>query len=158
MSIFNSKRTNVQKGRQINLKCQNRVLPVKRLLHPSIAWWPTVSSLLIIHHTGLRPSILTNHSAVFLSLPSNHSDDTCKASVNAFNSMSETGRFCPSSSESAGTLISTPASWSLAKRSTCFMPNAFLACVTRAPTRFRSPSASFLVFKRHRPHFYTNYI
>ena len=131
---------------------------VKRLIYPPLAWWSTVTSFLKIQHDSLRLLIFANHSTALFSLPSSHSDDTCKASVKAFNSMSETGRFCPSSSESAGTLISTPASWSLAKRSTCFMPNAFRACVTRAPTRFRSPSASFLVFKRHRPHFYTDYI
>ncbi len=42
--------------------------------------------------------------------------------------------------------MSTPAVWSFAKSSTCFIPWASLAFVTRAPMMFLSPSASFRVF------------
>ena len=81
------------------------------------------------------------------SRPISHSTDTSRISASAFNSMSDTGRFCPSSSDSAGTLISTPASCNFANNSTCFMSFASRACVTLAPIMLRFPSANFLVLK-----------
>ena len=78
--------------------------------------------------------------------PNNQSTETPKISARAFNSKSETGRFCPSSRESAGTLMSIPAVCNFARSSICFMPRFILAYVTRAPIIFRLPSANFLVF------------
>ena len=82
------------------------------------------------------------------SRPSSQSTETPKMSASAASSLSETGRFCPSNNDSAGILISIPATCSFASNSTCFMPILFLASVTRAPIMLRSPSSSFLVFRQ----------
>ena len=84
---------------------------------------------------------------LFLYLPSSQDTDTPKASERAQSSISDTGLFCPSKSDSAGTLISTPAVCSRARSSTCFIPRFMRASVTRAPTMFLSPKAKRLVFK-----------
>lgn len=65
--------------------------------------------------TGHKINIAVGVSAtridgVFYSLPSSQLTDTFRISASAFNSISDTGRFWPSSKDSAGTLISIPAS------------------------------------------------
>ena len=80
--------------------------------------------------------------------PSSQSTETPRISANAANSLSETGLFWPSSNDNAGILISMPETCSFASNSTCFIPILFLASVTRAPMRLRSPSASFRVFRK----------
>lgn len=84
---------------------------------------------------------------LFYSLPKSQSTETCKISASAFNSKSDTGRFCPSNRESAGILISIPAVCNFTRSSTCFIPRFFRASVTRAPIKFRSPSGSCRFFK-----------
>ena len=93
-----------------------------------------------------RSSLAISYSLFFSSRPSSQSADTCKIVASAFSSISETGRFCPSNSESAGVLKSTPESCNFASNSFCFIPSFFRASVTRAPTMLRSPNANFLVF------------
>ena len=53
---------------------------------------------------------ITRIDGVFYSLPSSQSTETFRISARAFNSISDTGRFWPSNKDSAGTLISIPAS------------------------------------------------
>lgn len=89
--------------------------------------------------------------SIHYSRPKSQFTDTSKILARAFNSISDTGRFCPSRRDKAGMLMSTPANCNLANRSTCFIFFAFRACVTRAPIRFRLPRASFLVFKASPP-------
>ena len=57
-----------------------------------------------------RCECVTRIDGVFYSLPSSQLTDTFRISASAFNSISDTGRFWPSSKDSAGTLISIPAS------------------------------------------------
>ena len=57
-----------------------------------------------------RCECVTYIDGVFYSLPSSQSTETFRISARAFNSISDTGRFWPSSKDSAGTLISIPAS------------------------------------------------
>ena len=93
-----------------------------------------------------RCECATYIDGVSYSLPSSQSTDTFRMSARTFNSISDTGRFWPSSKDSAGTLISIPASCNLASSSTCFIPCASRASVTRLPMMLRSPSSSFLSF------------
>ena len=88
----------------------------------------------------------TRIDGIFYSLPSSQSTDTFRMSARAFNSISDIGHLWPSNKDSAGTLISIPASCNLASSSTCFIPCASRASVTRLPMMLRSPSSSFLAF------------
>lgn len=88
----------------------------------------------------------TSPTRVNYSLPNNQSTETFNISANVLSSISDTGRFCPSSNDSAGTLISTPANCNLASSSTCFIPCALRASVTLAPIMFRLPNSNFLGF------------
>ena len=92
------------------------------------------------------------------SRPRSQSTETSKISAKAFNSKSVTGLFCPSSSDSAGVLISMPSVCSFASSSFCFIPLARRASVTRCPTMFRSPNSSFLVFTLIAPQINTVYV
>ena len=99
-----------------------------------------------------RCECTTYIDGVFYSLPSNQLTDTFRISARAFNSISDTGCFRPSSKDSAGTLISIPASCNLASSSTCFIPCANRASVTRLPMMLRSPRSSFRGFIRITAH------
>ena len=89
-------------------------------------------------------TVLFRVISVHSSRPNSQFTETPSISAIALSSISDTGRFCPSSKDNAGVLISIPLSWSLVSNSICFIPWDFRASVTLAPIIFLLPSSSFL--------------